>query len=80
MSAKLIAQNHDYRIFLAGKQQTVLTPFLGVGSEVYWALLNERRAIGIELKPAYFRQAVKNLKKVVRHNHQPSLSTEEVLA
>lgn len=46
--------------------ETVLTPFLGVGSEAYAAILNHRRAIGIELKPAYFRQAVKNLDKAVR--------------
>lgn len=40
--------------------ETVLTPFMGVGSEVYGALINDRRAIGIELKPSYYRQAVKN--------------------
>lgn len=41
--------------------ETVLTPFMGVGSEVYCAVKNGRRAIGIELKPSYFRQSVKNL-------------------
>lgn len=41
--------------------ETVLTPFMGVGSEAYGAVLNGRKAIGIELKPAYFKQAVKNL-------------------
>lgn len=41
--------------------ETVLTPFMGVGSEVYGAVLNGRRGVGIELKAAYFRQAVKNL-------------------
>ena len=40
---------------------TVLTPFLGIGSEVYAAVEMGRRGIGIELKPSYFRQAVKNL-------------------
>ena len=39
----------------------VLTPFMGVGSEVYGALINDRRAVGIELKPAYYRQAIKNI-------------------
>jgi len=34
---------------------------MGVGSEVYGAVLNGRRGIGIELKPSYYRQAVKNL-------------------
>lgn len=41
--------------------ETVLTPFMGVGSEVAGALMNGRKAIGVELKPAYYRQAVKNL-------------------
>ena len=39
----------------------VLTAFMGVGSEVYGAVMNGRRGIGCELKPSYFRQAVKNL-------------------
>jgi len=40
--------------------ETVLTPFLGVGSEAYGALVNGRKAIGVELKSAYYKQAVKN--------------------
>jgi len=39
----------------------VLTPFMGVGSEVYVAVKNRRKAIGVELKESYFDQAVKNL-------------------
>ena len=42
----------------------VLTPFMGVGSEVYSAVRAGRRGIGIELKETYFRQAVKNLESV----------------
>lgn len=42
----------------------VLTPFMGVGSETYSAVRNGRRAIGIELKETYFRQAVKNMESV----------------
>lgn len=41
--------------------EVVLTPFLGVGSETYGAVINGRRAVGIELKPAYYKQAVKNM-------------------
>lgn len=41
--------------------ENVLTPFMGVGSEVYGAVRAGRRGIGIELKPSYFRQAVKNV-------------------
>lgn len=43
---------------------TVLTPFMGVGSEVYGAVMLGRRAIGIELKETYFNQARKNLEEV----------------
>ena len=39
----------------------VLTPFLGIGSEVYCAVRLGRRGIGFELKPSYFRQSVKNI-------------------
>ncbi len=41
--------------------EIVATPFMGVGSEVYGALSCGRRGIGVELKPSYFRQAVRNL-------------------
>lgn len=41
--------------------ENVLTPFMGVGSEVFAAVRNGRRGIGIELKPSYYRQAVKNV-------------------
>ena len=41
--------------------ERVLTPFMGVGSEVYGAVRASRLGIGIELKPAYYRQALKNL-------------------
>lgn len=39
----------------------VFTPFMGIGSEVYGAVELGRKGIGIELKPSYFKQAVKNL-------------------
>lgn len=38
----------------------VLTPFMGIGSEVVTALENGRRAIGVELKDSYYKQAEKN--------------------
>lgn len=41
--------------------ETVLTPFMGVGSEVYSPVLLGRRGIGAELKASYYRQAVKNV-------------------
>lgn len=41
--------------------ETVFTPFMGVGSEVYSPVLLGRRGMGAELKPSYYRQAVKNV-------------------
>ena len=34
--------------------EIVLTPFMGVGSEVWGAVSNGRKGIGIELTPSYF--------------------------
>jgi len=48
----------------SNKGETVLTPFMGVGSEVYSPVSMGRRAIGIELKESYYRQAIKNLATV----------------
>lgn len=44
--------------------ERVFTPFMGVGSEVYEAVRYGRFGIGAELKPSYYRQAVKNLESV----------------
>lgn len=49
--------------------ETVLTPFMGVGSEVYGAVRAGRRGIGIELKPSYYRQAVKNLEALLGQDY-----------
>jgi DNA modification methylase len=51
-------------VLWSNPSDTVLTPFMGVGSEVYAAVRLGRRGIGIELKPSYFRQAIKNLEEV----------------
>jgi DNA modification methylase len=56
--------------------ETVLTPFMGVGSEVYGAVLNGRRGIGAELKSSYFRQAVLNMRDVKRGDIHPELFDE----
>lgn len=61
--------------------ETVLTPFMGVGSEAYGAVLNGRKAIGIELKPAYFKQAVKNLAEAAAgKTEEPKLFDMEAVA
>lgn len=54
---------------------TVLTPFMGVGSEVYEAVRMGRRAIGCELKGTYYRQAAQNLASVAEF----ALSTEHAV-
>ena len=49
---------------------TVFSPFAGIGSEVYGAVINGRKGIGIELKPSYYRQAVKTLEEAVKDKPQ----------
>lgn len=44
----------------------VLSPFAGIGSELYVALQMGRRAIGAELKPSYYRQAVQNCERAAQ--------------
>jgi DNA modification methylase len=44
--------------------EIVLTPFMGVGSEVYGAVLNGRKGIGFELKESYYQQAIRNLEDI----------------
>jgi len=43
--------------------EVVLTPFMGVGSEVFSPVSMGRKAIGIELKDSYYKQAILNLKE-----------------
>lgn len=50
----------------------VLTPFMGIGSEVVTALEIGRRAVGVELKDSYYKQAEKNA-RAVTVNEQLSL-------
>jgi len=44
--------------------EIILTPFMGVGSEVYSPVSYGRKAIGIELKESYYNQAIKNLSDI----------------
>ena len=48
----------------SNKGEVVFTPFMGVGSEVYGAVKNDRKGIGVELKESYFKQATMNLKDI----------------
>jgi len=51
--------------------ESVFTPFLGVGSEVYEAVRAGRRGIGVELKPSYYRQAMRNLEALTTQRAAP---------
>ena len=53
--------------------ETILTPFMGIGSEAYQAIKFGRKAIGIELKESYFNIAVRNLQEVERESKMPDL-------
>jgi len=55
------------------KGDTVLTPFMGIGSEVYQAAKMERKGIGFELKESYFDLAKKNLASLIETKKQLSL-------
>jgi len=54
----------DRLVYLYSNEgETILTPFMGVGSEVYSPVSMGRKAIGVELKDSYFKQALLNLKQ-----------------
>lgn len=57
--------------------ELVLTPFAGIGSEVYTAVRLGRRGIGIELKPSYWRTAVDTMRDLDREMALPSLFDED---
>lgn len=59
--------------------EVVLTPFMGVGSEVYSPVSMGRKAIGIELKDSYFKQARINLELAPKRFISESGFTQEAL-
>lgn len=56
---------------------TILTPFMGIGSETYMAVKMGRRAVGIELKESYYRQAVANVKSVAEETQSTLFDMED---
>jgi len=60
--------------------ETVLTPFAGIGSEVYMAVKLGRYGVGVELKSSYWRTAVDNLRQLDAEMAVPSLFDEAVPA
>jgi len=57
----------------SNKGDTVLTPFMGIGSEVYQAVKMERKGVGFELKESYFDLAKANLKAIISQKTQTNL-------
>lgn len=61
----------------SNENEVVLSPFMGVGSEVYSPVSLGRKAIGIELKDSYFQQAIQNMEEVGKRkfekNEDPTL-------
>jgi len=53
--------------------ETVFTPFMGVGSEAYVPLSMGRKAIGAELKTAYYRQAVRNCYAAIENDRSDQM-------
>lgn len=51
----------------------VLSPFAGIGSEGYQAIMMDRQFIGIELKEEYYKQAIENLRNAVIEQQQDRL-------
>lgn len=60
-------------LLYSNKGDTIFTPFMGIGSEVYQAVKMGRKGIGIELKESYFDLAKRNLQSAVLEKNQISL-------
>ncbi len=58
--------------------ETVFTPFMGVGSEVYVPVLLGRKGVGVELKESYYNQAARNLEHVYHGNSFESMESDEL--
>ena len=56
--------------------EVVLTPFMGVGSEVFSPVSLGRKAIGIELKDSYYKQAILNLKEAEQRFKESEKQTQ----
>jgi DNA modification methylase len=63
----------NYLHMYSNPNDTVFTPFMGIGSEVYQAIKMGRKGIGFELKESYYDLAKKNVRSVVMEKSQLSL-------
>ena len=60
-------------LLYSNENDTVFTPFMGIGSEVFQAVKMNRKGIGFELKESYYDLAKKNLKSLVETKNQITL-------
>lgn len=60
--------------------ETILTPFAGIGSEVFVAVKLGRRGVGIELKQSYWKTAVNNLEGLDAEMSKPTLFSDDGVA
>ena len=63
----------NYLHMYSNANDTIFTPFMGIGSEVYQAIKMGRKGIGFELKESYYDLAKKNVRSVVMEKSQLSL-------
>lgn len=63
-------------VLWSNEGEKVLTPFMGVGSEVYGALKLKRKGIGVELKKSYYEQTLKNIQSIEKEIIQNELFPE----
>lgn len=59
---------------------TVLSPFAGIGSEGYVAIKTARKFVGVELKPSYYGQMLRNLTAAEVMAGQLAMFQEEEVA
>lgn len=60
-------------LLYSNEGDTVLTPFMGIGSEVFQSVKMNRKGIGFELKQSYFDLAKKNVASAVEEKTQITL-------
>lgn len=60
-------------LLYSNKGDTVFTPFMGIGSEVFQAVKMARKGIGFELKESYYDLAKKNIQSAVLEKNQATL-------
>lgn len=60
-------------LLYSNEGDTVFTPFMGIGSEVYQSIKMNRKGIGFELKESYYNLAKNNLSSAVEEKQQVSL-------